>query len=87
MDPTKLWAEWCDFYRNLGDSHHSAPIPPRTEKQVKELRRKCVESYAEEYSDLSMTFTCDNCPLAGGREYCPYIFDLYNTNGDCLVMK
>ena len=29
-------------------------------------------------------FTCDDCTEL---HHCPYVFDLYNTNGDCIAEK
>jgi hypothetical protein len=36
-----------------------------------------------------MKFTCDDCGVIGpeGKKDCPYVFDPYNTNGDCLAEK
>lgn len=30
------------------------------------------------------TYTCNTCPDA---DYCPYSWDVYNVDGDCLVEK
>lgn len=38
----------------------------------------------------AVPMTCDNCLANGeheGEEECPYAFDPYNTNGDCLGEK
>ena len=33
---------------------------------------------------LRPQFTCDDCTEL---HHCPYVFDLYNTNGDCIAEK
>ncbi len=45
---------------------------PRLVAEVERLRK------------IEKNFTCGNCDK---RYECPFSFDLYNTNGDCLANK
>lgn len=52
-----------------------------TPAEIAALREWCYDDIA----DMGHTeYTCDTCV---GRETCPYIFDAYNTGGDCLASK
>ena len=44
------------------------------------------DKYTETYYNKLNTedFTCYDCPE---KSTCPYAFDLYNRDGDCLFMK
>jgi hypothetical protein len=46
---------------------------------LRELRRRYVGDRIKEYY-----MTCFYCK---GWERCPFAYDLYNTNGDCLGLK
>ena len=43
-----------------------------------ELDRRYIVDYGDDI------FTCDHCEYA---PKCPWVYDLYNTNGDCIEMK
>lgn len=64
----------------------STPIVPlesprqRAERQREALR----ESWGIHWSPIHPVTTCDGCSDAGR---CPYAFDDYNTDGDCLASK
>lgn len=53
----------------------------RTDEQLASIRAKAVSDFADMGVDQ---FTCDNCPE---RRVCLYVFDAYNTDGDCLADK
>ena len=55
----------------------------RTEEELKKLREKMVEKPAEMGIRFSY-ITCDSCPH---RYECPYAYDPYNIDGDCLAEK
>lgn len=54
--------------------------PERTDNELAAMR---VE-YIQGYGMGEMSFTCDDCPA---KRTCGFVFDLYNTNGDCLAEK
>ncbi len=59
---------------------------PRTAEQNAKARQESVA--ASEQRGHSITkFTCDDCPFEDAAEYCPFIYDHYNTDGDCLALK
>lgn len=60
-----------------------------TPEQLAELRQESVEQDytledAAKHRVLDVYFTCDNCSHA---PTCLYVFDMYNTGGDCLASK
>jgi len=57
----------------------------RTKKQLAEHRRAVLLA-AEKIArgPTPASFTCDDCELA---PRCTLVFDLYNTDGDCLLEK
>ena len=52
-----------------------------TPAEISALREWCYPDIVE---NGHLEYTCDQCI---GRETCPYIFDAYNTGGDCLASK
>jgi len=56
---------------------------PLTEEQLRVQRKESIES-AKEHGMEVAKFTCDGCNLA---TTCKLVFDLYNTDGDCLLEK
>lgn len=46
--------------------------------------RAHAEAHVAELGYIADEFTCDNCRAA---HCCSMVFDLYNTNGDCLAEK
>ena len=57
----------------------------KSNKKIRAIRAKAVE-YAVKNLDwpADMKFTCDGCPAA---KKCSWVYDLYNTDGDCLALK
>ena len=53
-------------------------------KQLEELRIVMVDKLTE-YGKTE--FTCDNCPYLDDISNCEFVYDLYNTDGDCLAIK
>lgn len=53
-----------------------------TEKfnNLSESYKKQLEEHGLAFED----FTCSNCKMVDG---CPFAFDMYNTDGDCLMEK
>ena len=83
------------FLGELRKGGRKRPIPPdsfkpletpRTPKDLRELATDALEAYREFAEDPSATpeFTCDTCTQAS---ICCLAFDLYNTDGDCLMEK
>lgn len=54
-----------------------------TEETLEITRAEVVRMAKLEGFDVD-SFTCDDC---GARFNCPLVFDLYNTDGDCLMEK
>jgi hypothetical protein len=55
-----------------------------------ERRAETVDFLVKQHGyEPEMKFTCDDCGVIGpeGKKDCPYAFDPYNTNGDCLAEK
>jgi hypothetical protein len=50
----------------------------RSDKELAEIRYEVATEW-----DIQ-EFSCDAC---GARRTCPFVFDAYNTNGDCLAEK
>lgn len=55
----------------------------KTQEQLDKLRKKMIALSAGTGEQIS-EFTCDDCDV---KERCQFVFDLYNTDGDCLAMK
>jgi hypothetical protein len=55
---------------------------PLTEDQLTALRIASTTDIEEGTPPIS--FTCDDC---GARYTCEYVFDWYNTDGDCMAEK
>lgn len=67
----------CDINRPLK--------PPLTEEQLTTFRAKSIKDYASAFDfPLDAKFTCDSCSF---RYDCIFVFDAYNTGGDCLADK
>ena len=56
---------------------------PLTDEEVKNLRERALAGY-EKAGYCPDKFTCDDCE---DKNRCTLAFDLYNTDGDCLMMK
>lgn len=57
------------------------PVKPHwTEEQLTTMRAKS----AKEFDAEPERFTCNDC---GARRACPFVFDPYNIDGDCLMEK
>ena len=54
------------------------------EGRVKRLRQEGIDRLLELGRSTDLTFTCDHC---GHADTCEYVFDPYNTDGDCLAEK
>jgi len=54
-----------------------------TENELNLLRNAAREQLARE-GETTLKFTCDGCP---SRFECEWVYDLYNTDGDCLAEK
>jgi len=48
------------------------------------LRGQSITRLKEATGEIITEFTCDDCD---SRFTCCYVFDIYNTDGDCLAMK
>lgn len=56
----------------------------KVELTLKEIQALRAWLYGDILAMGYTEYTCDDCK---GRETCPYIFDAYNTGGDCLACK
>jgi hypothetical protein len=55
---------------------------------VEKERERGMRQLQEFYGLVPLpTFTCDNCPYLEDKSTCPYLYDIYNTHGDCLAVK
>ena len=55
--------------------------------QLEVLRKGSIEALDNKgvrWVKDDQKFTCDGC---GAKDTCIYVFDLYNTDGDCLAEK
>jgi len=66
--------------RRIDPNNKWSDLEPLTEEQLVEHRKKMTKrsEFDPEY------YTCDQCQ---DRYVCPLVFDLYNTDGDCLASK
>lgn len=58
-----------------------------TEDELQKMKARTNTAYKSLYPDEKvedLKFTCDTCL---GRVNCRSVYDLYNTNGDCLEDK
>jgi hypothetical protein len=56
---------------------------PLTDEEVERLRKRAMADYSKMGYGPGK-FTCDDCV---DKRICTLAFDLYNTDGDCLMMK
>lgn len=56
---------------------------PRTFLEMEAARRQGLQQLAD-FGLEDKTLTCDECACFA---VCPWAFDLYNTDGDCLAEK
>lgn len=71
-----MWADTSETEQPLHLTHDD--LDALAENAVIELR-ECGDS------DVARSrFTCYGC---GGASCCPYVYDVYNTGGDCLADK
>lgn len=60
---------------------------PRSEDELAKLRKAAYETLKERGDierGFERNFTCDECEAACR---CRWVYDLYNTEGDCLALK
>lgn len=61
--------------------------PEHTEQQLKQWRtgsQQYLNRLSGDSDDTPVVFTCDDCPA---RKECIFVYDPYNTSGDCLAEK
>jgi len=69
-------------YNELSPDPHKRQIPLST-CQIKAASDQVKHDLQEVFLDTSYKYiTCDNCDI---NAVCLYSFDVYNTNGDCLL--
>ena len=76
-------ANQCPACHRYNDRESCPYCGHTTDEQLAKLRQKAVAENAE-YLGPNPVFTCDNCRQ---RNKCEFVFDTYNTNGDCLAEK
>jgi hypothetical protein len=54
----------------------------RTTEELAAVRAKIAKRFPEAFEGGPLT--CDNC---AADKTCPYVYDPYNTDGDCLAEK
>jgi hypothetical protein len=54
-----------------------------TDEQLASIRAQALID-ANQQLRRDPAFTCDGC---SERKRCPFVYDLYNTDGDCLAEK
>lgn len=90
-DPAEQWEnawDWLDWFAHRPSWWDTRWIAARMSgaleeigpAQIAELRRWIKHAPDPEPE----SWTCDGCEQAGT---CPYLFDWYNTNGDCIAEK
>lgn len=77
-------AEWQPDWRPTDDAlggyaDERLRAGPYTPEELTERRAQAIGELP-----MSAHFSCDECGAAAG---CPFAFDTYNTNGDCLAEK
>lgn len=78
-------AEWQPEWRPTGSDATYADEVLRTGPYTPEtLTERRAQALAREGVGTFEHFTCDEC---GAAAVCPFVFDSYNTNGDCLAEK
>lgn len=59
-------------------------MPPWTMAQLQIIRSGTIIHSKQIVKHEIKNFTCDECE---DKENCVLVFDAYNTDGDCLLMK
>jgi hypothetical protein len=54
---------------------------PLSSTELANLKQATID---ETFTEMDPGFTCDSCRH---RPICVYVYDAYNTNGDCLAEK
>lgn len=62
------------------------PKPRWTDKTLATLRKELIITYYRENRESPKEITCDSCQLEVKLD-CPFAYDPYNTDGDCLGEK
>lgn len=55
-----------------------------SKEELSKKRTAALQMSKQHYQMTPDSFTCDSCSYA---DRCRFVFDLYNTNGDCLREK
>jgi len=55
----------------------------KTDEQLEKIKKRAIKFFKKRYK-YTPDFTCDDCDA---RSRCQYVYDFYNTDGDCLAMK
>lgn len=59
---------------------------PWTDQELAKFRRQLITEYYQQNRESPKEITCDDC-LLETKITCPFAYDPYNTDGDCLAMK
>lgn len=65
-------------------AHLLREVPTKSPEALRKLRGEIVREVQESEHFVLLRFTCDDCALGAT---CPFVFDPYNTDGDCLADK
>lgn len=57
-----------------------------TDQELSRLRRMLIATYYQENRESPKEITCDKCQWAI-KSTCVFVYDPYNTDGDCLGAK
>lgn len=74
-------ADWRDA-EALRETDYDRAVP-LTEEQLEKARISALAK-GMIFATAPPTYTCDDCSR---RFICKLVFDMYNTNGDCLWVK
>jgi hypothetical protein len=56
----------------------------RTDAELAKMRDDVIQHLNRIHHYEDINFTCDECDQ---RHVCPFVYDPYNTDGDCLAEK
>lgn len=57
-----------------------------TDQELSRMRRQLITEYFSQNRESPKKVTCDECPHST-KTACPFAYDGYNTDGDCLADK
>jgi hypothetical protein len=80
-DEVLYWYQWFQVLLFFSTIYIAVDVFSRLKKRWEKHK---LEKMFAEFEPDPLTLTCYSCD---SREYCRYVDDAYNTNGDCLADK